>query len=141
MYNVSHPVYPVLQRIGKEITQKVKPKAVVVFSGHWMGKRDAIEINSAEKTDLIYESVPRLPHDRVRPAKINPLRSFYGFPDSFYKAQYPNKGSPELASKISTLLSTAGIKNQGVKRGLDHGVWAGFHVGKSTRRIKPSAGP
>ncbi|KAI1500017.1 LigB-domain-containing protein [Biscogniauxia marginata] len=107
-YNTEHPVYPVLQKIGKEITEKVKPKAVVVFSGHWEAEPRVIEVNSAEKTDLIYD--------------------FYGFPSEYYKAQYPNRGSPELASKIMNLLQQAGIKSRGVTRGLDHGVWAGFHV-------------
>lgn len=54
--------------------------------------------------------------------------SFYGFPDYMYKAQYPNKGNPQLASHIIEILTSAGIKAQGVQRGLDHGVWAGFHV-------------
>ena len=31
MYDVEHPVFPKLQQIGREITQKVKPAAVVVF--------------------------------------------------------------------------------------------------------------
>ncbi|KAM6533259.1 hypothetical protein FALCPG4_006265 [Fusarium falciforme] len=107
-YNTEHPVYPVLQKIGKEITQQVKPKAVVVFSAHWMGKEDTIHVNNAVDTDLIYD--------------------FYGFPDHFYKAEYPSKGDPELASKIMVMLSEAGIQSYGVKRGLDHGVWSGFHV-------------
>jgi 4,5-DOPA dioxygenase extradiol len=55
MYDKKHPVFPVLQNIGKEITQQVKPKAVVVFSGHWEGGKDHIEVNTAENTDLIYE--------------------------------------------------------------------------------------
>jgi 4,5-DOPA dioxygenase extradiol len=55
MYETSHPVYPKLQEIGKEITQKVKPKAVVVFSAHWEGEPNVIEVNTSEKTDLIYE--------------------------------------------------------------------------------------
>ncbi|KAI1080558.1 LigB-domain-containing protein [Whalleya microplaca] len=108
MYNTKHPVYPVLQNIGKEITEKVKPKAIVVFSGHWEAGPRRIEVNSVEHTDLIYD--------------------FYGFPKEYYKAQYPNKGSPELASKILGLLSQSGIKAEGVARGLDHGVWSGFHV-------------
>lgn len=108
MYNKDHAVYSVLQDIGKEITQKVKPKAVVVFSAHWQAKQDLIHVNNAVETDLIYD--------------------FYGFPDYMYKVQYPNKGDPALASRIIDLLSSAGIKAQGVKRGLDHGVWAGFHV-------------
>ncbi|KAI0019051.1 Extradiol ring-cleavage dioxygenase, class III enzyme, subunit B [Xylariomycetidae sp. FL0641] len=108
MYETDHPVYPVLQSIGKEITEKVKPKAVVVFSGHWEADSSGIEVNTAEKTDLIYD--------------------FYGFPAHYYKAQYPNQGSPELGSEILALLRDAGIPAQGVTRGLDHGVWAGFHV-------------
>ncbi|KAI1092872.1 LigB-domain-containing protein [Rostrohypoxylon terebratum] len=107
-YETDHPVYPVLQNIGSEITKKVKPKAVVVFSGHWEAGRDVIEVNTAEHTDLIYD--------------------FYGFPPEFYKAQYPNRGSPELASHVLDLLTKAGIKAKGVTRGLDHGVWSGFHV-------------
>jgi aromatic ring-opening dioxygenase catalytic subunit (LigB family) len=55
MYETDHPVYPQLQKIGREITQKVKPKAVVVFSAHWQGERDVIEINTFENTELIYE--------------------------------------------------------------------------------------
>ncbi|KAF3002294.1 hypothetical protein E8E14_001686 [Neopestalotiopsis sp. 37M] len=107
-YEKGHPVYPVLQGIGQEITKKVKPTAVVVFSGHWEGSRDTIEVNTAEHTDLIYD--------------------FYGFPPYFYEAKYPNRGSPELANKILGLLKDAGIKAKGVTRGLDHGVWSGFNV-------------
>lgn len=72
MYEKDHPVYPVLQTIGKEITQKVKPKAVVVFSAHWQAEQtllDAngpatanfVQVNNAEDTDLIYECVPNGP--------------------------------------------------------------------------------
>ena len=36
--------------------KKVRPKAVVVLSAHWESRTtDVIEINAAEKTDLIYE--------------------------------------------------------------------------------------
>ena len=56
MYDTEHPVYSKLQQIGKEITTKVKPKAVVVFSAHWQADApDTIEVNTREKTDLIYE--------------------------------------------------------------------------------------
>ncbi|KAK7734755.1 hypothetical protein SLS53_007861 [Cytospora paraplurivora] len=113
MFNKDHSVFPVLQEIGREITQKVKPKAVVVFSAHWQAKPNLIQVNNAAETDLIYEFVVSI---------------FYGFPDNYYKVQYPNKGDPGLASRIIDLLSSAGIKAEGVKRGLDHGVWAGFHV-------------
>lgn len=108
MYNKEHAVYSVLQDIGKEITQKVRPKAVVVFSAHWQAKSDLIQVNNVVENDLIYD--------------------FYGFPDYMYEARYPSTGDPVLANHILDLLSSAGIKAEGVRRGLDHGVWAGFHV-------------
>lgn len=57
-----NPAYRKLGQIGREITTKVKPRAVVVFSAHWQGGRDTIYVNTAEMTDLIYEYVlyPRL---------------------------------------------------------------------------------
>ena len=128
MYRTDHPVYGVLQGIGKEITQKVKPKAVVVFSAHWMGTPKSIQINNAEKTDLIYEYAIQCLH--ANSTSSNTPASFYGFPDHFYKAKYPNRGDPALAQRIISLLGSSGIKAEGMKRGLDHGVWAGFHVGE-----------
>lgn len=55
MYDTEHPAYRKLGEIGKEITTRVKPRAVVVFSAHWQAGRDTIQVNTAEKTDLIYE--------------------------------------------------------------------------------------
>ncbi|KAK5130598.1 hypothetical protein LTR08_001917 [Meristemomyces frigidus] len=104
--DVQHPVYAKLQSIGREITEQVRPKAIVVFSAHWQGGRDTIEVNTAESMDLIYD--------------------FGGFPAHFYKIKYPNRGSPELAEKVLGLLKDAGIKAKGARRGLDHGVWASF---------------
>lgn len=48
-----------------------------------------------------------------------------------YEAKYPSRGDPKLARHVIDLLTSAGIRAEGVKRGLDHGVWAGFHVGES----------
>lgn len=59
-------MYPILQQIGREITQQVKPKAVVVFSAHWMGEEGAIHVNKEEHTDLIYEyDLESLPRDQA----------------------------------------------------------------------------
>lgn len=66
MYETKHPAYSQLGKIGREITgidasrneetDSNKLQAVVVFSAHWQARRkDTIEINMAEKTDLIYE--------------------------------------------------------------------------------------
>ncbi|PLB49292.1 aromatic ring-opening dioxygenase LigB subunit [Aspergillus steynii IBT 23096] len=106
MYDNEHPAYLKLAQIGKEITGKVKPRAVVVFSAHWQAGKDHVEVNNAEITDLIYD--------------------FYGFPSHYYKETFPNVGSKEVADKVLGLLGNAGIDARGVKRGLDHGVWASF---------------
>jgi aromatic ring-opening dioxygenase catalytic subunit (LigB family) len=55
--------------------------------------------------------------------------SFYGFPSHYYKEKYPNVGSKEVAHKVLDSLKDAGIQAEGVKRGLDHGVWASFKCG------------
>ncbi|KAK0656486.1 Extradiol ring-cleavage dioxygenase, class III enzyme, subunit B [Cercophora newfieldiana] len=107
-YRTEHPVYPILQSIGREITQKVRPKAVVVFSAHWQSTPSEIHLNNAVTTPLIYD--------------------FYGFPPEFYKATFPSTGSPEIASQIIDLLTKAGIPAKGLSRGLDHGVFSGFNV-------------
>lgn len=62
MEDTKHPAYSKLQAIGQEITTKVKPKAIVVFSAHWQGFQDTIEVNTMEESPLIYD--------------------FYGFPVS-----------------------------------------------------------
>ncbi|KAL8693865.1 MAG: hypothetical protein Q9218_001374 [Villophora microphyllina] len=109
MYDVDHPAYNKLKEIGKEITTKVKPKAVVVFSAHWQAAHEnQLEINVAESTDLIHD--------------------FYGFPKHYYKEKYPHKGSREIATEVIEAVNAANIDIQPVKRGLDHGVWASFKV-------------
>ena len=56
MYDIDHPAYTELQGIGKVITTKVKPQAVVVFSAHWQAEgKNKIQINTKEDADLIYE--------------------------------------------------------------------------------------
>ena len=58
MYETEHPAFKKLQQIGKEITTKVKPKAIIVFSAHWQPDAgNTIEVNTSETTDLIYELV------------------------------------------------------------------------------------
>jgi 4,5-DOPA dioxygenase extradiol len=126
MYDVEHPAYRKLAQIGREITTKVKPRAVVVFSAHWQAGRDTIQVNTAEKTDLIYEYV--YVEVNVSCSRLT-MSSFYGFPSHYYKEQYPNVGSKEVAHTVLDLLKDAGIAAEGVKRGLDHGVWASFKCG------------
>ncbi|KAF2155704.1 extradiol ring-cleavage dioxygenase [Myriangium duriaei CBS 260.36] len=106
--DTKHPAFASLQSIGREITQKVKPKAVIVVSAHWQAGASTVEVNTAELQPLIYD--------------------YYGFPTRFYELQYPNTGSASLANLILSRLRGAGIDARGVKRGLDHGVFAPFTV-------------
>jgi aromatic ring-opening dioxygenase catalytic subunit (LigB family) len=45
-------------------------------------------------------------------------------------------GSEEVSHKVLDALKEAGIEAKGVKRGLDHGVWASFKCGESYK-IEP----
>lgn len=126
MEDTQHPAHAKLQEIGREITQKIKPKAVVVFSAHWQGERDVVEVNTAESQGLIVSSHV-LGHGHS-PSLIDSQYDYYGFPAHYYEFQYPNRGSPELAEKLIRTFESAGIKAEGVRRGLDHGVFAGFRV-------------
>lgn len=109
MYETSHPVYAQLQRIGREITQVVKPSAIVVFSAHWQAQRpNTIEVNVAENEPLLYD--------------------FYGFPKHYYAEKFPNKGSRQLATRVMDVLGQHGIDTQPAERGLDHGVFVPFKV-------------
>ena len=140
MYEKDHPVYPQLQEIGREITHKVKPKAVVVFSAHWQGEPNAVEVNIFETTELIYEFVDpystRLTHAPLSVYFVLTANSFYGFPDHYYKETYPNEGSFPLAQHVIRVLTKHNIAASGTRRGLHHGVWASFKVA-----IDPIANP
>lgn len=109
MYDVSHPAYTRLTLLGREIVTKVKPTAVIVFSAHWEADRPGlIQVNTAVHEPLIYD--------------------FYGFPGHYYEEKFWHQGSPEVAQRVLSALEEAGIKAEGVERGLDHGVWTAFKV-------------
>lgn len=129
MYDLDHPAYRKLGEIGREITTMVKPKAVVVFSAHWQAGRDTIQVNTAEKTDLIYEYVSYQNPSRYPANSLLIGFSFGGFPGHYYKEKYPHVGSKEVANEVLRLLKEADIPAEGVKRGLDHGVWVSFKCG------------
>ena len=66
MYDFEHPAYKKLQETGKEITSRAQPKGIVVFSAHWQGGEDYVEVNTEEVTDLIYEYVSGLVNTRAQ---------------------------------------------------------------------------
>lgn len=82
--------------------QLITPSAILVISGHWE------------------ENVPALQSSANPPMYYD----YSGFPEETYHISYQSPGSPELASRISSLLNKAGIKSSlDGKRGYDHGVF------------------
>ncbi|HEU4729287.1 MAG TPA: class III extradiol ring-cleavage dioxygenase [Kofleriaceae bacterium] len=77
-----------------------RPRAIVVVSAHW--EERPLAIGATRPLPLIYD--------------------FYGFPDRFYRLQYPAPGAPEVAQRIRGLVADAGIACiDEPGRGLDHG--------------------
>lgn len=83
--------------------QRIKPKAIVVFTAHW-----ETEVLTISSRDDVYETI----------------YDFYGFPDELYTVKYPAKGSTQIASILEERFENRGInvKKDSV-RGLDHGSW------------------
>jgi aromatic ring-opening dioxygenase catalytic subunit (LigB family) len=90
---------------GIDAALSVRPKAVLVISGHW--EAPVPTLNIAEKPNLLFD--------------------YYGFPEHTYRLRYPVSGAPELAKRVRDLLSDAGFDSAvDAKRGLDHGVFVPF---------------
>lgn len=106
--NPAHAAYNQLRTIGYEITSQIisqsspKIKAIVVLSAHWQDSPNRVSINVAEEVPLIY--------------------NFNNFPAYFYKVEFPNKGSREVAERVVEVLEKKGLSLEMVERGLDHGV-------------------
>ncbi|MBM3546937.1 MAG: dioxygenase [Alphaproteobacteria bacterium] len=94
-----HEVARRLSEIGKAMPQ---PKAIVVASAHW------------STTD------PRVGGSE-RPSTVH---DYSGFPEDLYKLSYPAPGAPDIARRVTDLVSEVGFSVAMVPaQGLDHGVW------------------
>jgi aromatic ring-opening dioxygenase catalytic subunit (LigB family) len=79
-----------------------RPRAVLAVSAHWE------------------ERVPTV----MTSARPPMLYDYYGFPPNAYEIQWPTPGAPELASRVRSLLSSAGIESaEDASRGFDHGTF------------------
>ena len=79
-----------------------RPRAIAVVSAHWESR--PLTIGAVRPLPLIYD--------------------FYGFPERFYRLQYPSPGAPELAPRIQDLLAEQRIPCvEAPERGLDHGTY------------------
>jgi 4,5-DOPA dioxygenase extradiol len=86
------------RNIGKSIP---KPEAILCVSAHW----------ETRGTFVTAMEQPRTIHD------------FGGFPKALYDVQYPAQGSPELARKVKSLITTTSVEPD-YNWGLDHGAWS-----------------
>lgn len=85
----------------------VRPRAVLVISGHW--ETDIPTVHAAPNHTLLYD--------------------YYGFPEHTYRLSYPAKGSPDVAAQTRALLEAAGLPAAvETQRGLDHGVFIPFKL-------------
>ena len=83
------------------------PKAFLVVTAHWEEAAPTVSVNPAP--GMIFD--------------------YFGFPAHTYELTWPAPGAPELAAKVTKLLSTAGIESTSeTKRGLDHGVFIPLKV-------------
>lgn len=89
-----------------------RPKAILCISAHW----------ETEGTFVTSMAQPKTIHD------------FYGFPDELYQVQYPAPGSPELAGRVKSMVSSTAVRlDDSYSWGLDHGAWSVL------RRLYPEA--
>ncbi|PPU77217.1 MULTISPECIES: DODA-type extradiol aromatic ring-opening family dioxygenase [Xanthomonas] len=79
-----------------------QPRAIVVASAHWLGRRPLV--SGAARPDTLHD--------------------FGGFPAPLYALSYPAPGEPALAQQMVRRLEQAGLHPQlDPQRGFDHGVW------------------
>jgi 4,5-DOPA dioxygenase extradiol len=85
------------KQLAKEIPT---PKAVLVISAHWLTRG----------TKITAMDFPQTIHD------------FGGFPKELFDVQYPAPGSPELAKKTASIITSTKVEMDH-DWGLDHGTW------------------
>ncbi|MGI8919217.1 MAG: 4,5-DOPA dioxygenase extradiol [Pyrinomonadaceae bacterium] len=79
-----------------------RPRAILCISAHWYVPVTAVTAMAA----------PRTIHD------------FGGFPPALYEVLYPAPGSPELATRVRSLLAPVAVELDHNNWGLDHGTWS-----------------
>lgn len=78
-----------------------RPDAVLMISAHW--EERPLTIGATDAAPLIYD--------------------FWGFPERFYRLQYPAPGAPGLARRVRELVGATQPVADEPGRGLDHGAY------------------
>ena len=83
-----------------------RPSSILIVSAHW--ENAPLTIGSTQSgTPLVYD--------------------FFGFPERYYRKQYPSPGAPVLAGEVRKLLSEQPVADE-PDRGLDHGAYVPLTV-------------
>jgi len=87
----------------RELGQMVsEPTAILVVSAHWEARHPTVSLSGAPET----------------------IHDFGGFSPVLHRMQYHAPGAPELAERVVSLLTSAGLAaDLHPSRGLDHGAW------------------
>ncbi len=79
-----------------------KPKGILMVSAHW--EQRPTTLGATRTVPLVYD--------------------FYGFPERYYRTEYPAPGAPELAARVRDLLRQRSLAfGEDPERGLDHGAY------------------
>lgn len=79
-----------------------RPEAILMVSAHW--EQRPLTLGAMRTVPLTYD--------------------FYGFPERYYRTEYPAPGAPDLAARVRGLLAGAGAPvAEDPERGLDHGAY------------------
>jgi 4,5-DOPA dioxygenase extradiol len=79
-----------------------KPRGILMVSAHW--EERPTTLGATQPVPLVYD--------------------FYGFPEKYYRLQYPAPGAPALAARVRDLLRQRSIAHaDDPRRGLDHGAY------------------
>jgi 4,5-DOPA dioxygenase extradiol len=94
---------PWLQQLCSWANNMPKPKAVLMFSAHWL--QYPLTLGSTRPVPLVYD--------------------FYNFPPRYYEVTYPAPPASFLADRIEELLAGK-LEIERSDRGLDHGAFIGL---------------
>jgi 4,5-DOPA dioxygenase extradiol len=78
------------------------PASILMVSAHW--EQRPATLGATRRVPLVYD--------------------FYGFPEKYYRTEYPSPGAPGLAARVRELLAQQRIASaDDGQRGLDHGAY------------------
>lgn len=82
-----------------------RPRAILCVSAHW--ETHGVAVCAAEQPPTIHD--------------------FYGFPQALFDVRYPAPGAPDLARRVTQLVTSAPVQAT-AEWGLDHGAWSVLRV-------------